>query len=96
MAAVAAVRIAHATLAANTADTVTMSGGAGGATAEIVHHGGAVTDPIFFRTDGVAAAKMTAENQMLLPGERLTISLGKTGVVSVISNGAAPYSVIML
>lgn len=96
MAANAGARIAHGTLTANTEDVVTLSAGLKGGPAEIVHHGGAVTDPIYFRTDGVAAAKAADENQVLVAGERLSIMLSDTGVLSLICNGTAGYSVLLL
>ena len=91
MAAVAGIRAAHATLVADTADTVTMSGGAR-KRAEIVNHG---TDAIYFRTDGTTAVGLADENEVVLGGERLTINLSNTGIVSVISAGTPTYSVIV-
>ena len=96
MAANAGTRIAHGTLTANSEDVVTLSAAVNGAQAEICHHGGSVTDPIFFRTDGVAAVKLADENQILLAGERLSIFMPKTGILSLISNGAAGYTVLLL
>jgi hypothetical protein len=90
MAAVAGVRSAHATLVAATADTVTLSGG-GGKGGEIVNHG---TDAIYFRTDGVTAVAAADENEVVLGGERLSIELPSTGIVSLISAGTPAYSVI--
>jgi hypothetical protein len=91
MAAVAGVRSAHATLVAATADTVTISGG-GGKGAEIVNHG---TDAIYFRTDGVAAVAAADENEVVIGGERLSIELPTSGIVSVISAGTPTYSVVV-
>ena len=91
MAAVAGIRSAHATLAASTADTVTLSGGSR-KSAEIVNHG---TDAIYFRTDGTAAVEAADENEVVLGSERLSIRLGDAGEVSVISGGTPTYSVIV-
>ena len=91
MAAVAGIRAAHATLAASTEDVVTLSGG-GSRKAEIVNHG---SDAIYFRTDGTAAVEEADENEVVLGGERLSINLSPTGVVSVISGGTPTYSVIV-
>lgn len=91
MAAVAGVRAAHATLVADTADTVTLSGGAK-KRAEIVNQG---TDAIYFRTDGTTAVGLADENEVVLGGERLSIFLPDSGAVSVISSGTPTYSVIV-
>ena len=91
MAAVAGIRSAHATLAADTEDVVTLSGGAGRA-AEIVNHG---TDAIYFRTDGTAAVSAADENEVVIGSERLSIYLPSSGAVSVISAGTPTYSVIV-
>lgn len=91
MAAVAGVRAAHATLAASTVDTVTLSGG-GGKRAELVNHG---TDVIYFRLDGTDPVAAADENEVLLGSERLAISLPSDGVVKVISGGTPTYSVIV-
>lgn len=91
MAAVAGIRAAHATLAAATVDTVTMSGGAK-KRAELVNQG---TDVIYFRTDGTDPVEAADENEVLLGGERLSISLPDSGEVRVISAGTPTYSVIV-
>jgi len=91
MAAVAGARAAHATLVADTADTVTMSEGPN-KRGEIVNQG---TDVIYFRTDGTTAVSAADENEVVLGGERLSISLPGSGVVSVISAGTPTYSVIV-
>lgn len=91
MAAVAGIRAAHATLTAATVDTVTMSGGAK-KRAELVNQG---TDAIYFRTDGTDPVTAADENEVLLGGERLSISLPESGEVRVISAGTPTYSVIV-
>ena len=93
MAAVAGVRAAHATLVADTADTVTMSGGPG-RRAEIVNHGDGA---IYFRVDGTTAVAAADENEVVLANERLAISLPSSGEISVIgASGTTPtYSVIV-
>lgn len=91
MAAVAGIRAAHATLAAATEDVVTLSGGVS-LPGEIVNHG---TDAIYFRTDGTAAVAAADENEVVLGGERLSIRLPQSGVVSVISAGTPTYSVLV-
>lgn len=95
MALVEAVRAAHAILTANAEDTVTLTGAVRGAQAEFIHHGGAITDPIYFRLDNVAPVIRADENQVLLPGERLSFYLGATGSLRLICNGAAGYSVFV-
>lgn len=92
MAAVAATRIATATLTAGTADAVTLSSKP--QTAEVVHHSN-VTNPIYVRA-GATAVAAAAENDVVLPGERLRVTLPFSGVLSVISAGAATYSVVGL
>lgn len=93
MAAVSGARSCHATLAADTADAVTLTGG-GGKRAEIVNHG---TGAIYFRSDGTTAVAAADENEVVLDNERLAISLPATGVLSVIgASGTTPtYSVIV-
>lgn len=91
MAAVAGNRSAHATLAAATEDVVTLSGGPR-KRAEIVNHG---TDAIYFRTDGTAAVAEADENEVVIGSERLAITLGDSGEVSLISAGTPTYSVIV-
>ena len=92
MAAVAGITAAHATLAAATADTVTMSGGVG-RKAELVNHG---TDAIYYRTDGVTAVSAADENGVVIGSERLSFWLGDSGALSVISAGTPTYSVIIV
>ena len=90
MAAVAGIRAATATLTADTADTVTLSG-ADRKPCEIVNHG---TDVIYFRTDGTAAVKEADENNVVLGGERLFIGImGDSPTVSLISAGTPTYTV---
>ena len=91
MAAVAGITSAHATLAADTEDVVTLSG-ASYLPGEIVNHG---TDAIYFRTDGVAAVGLADETEVVLGGERLSIRFPEDGIVSVISAGTPTYSVIV-
>tara|TARA_R110000868_G_scaffold172746_4_gene408741 strand:+ start:766 stop:1047 length:282 start_codon:yes stop_codon:yes gene_type:complete len=91
MAAVAGINSAHATLAAATADTVTLSGSSMLA-GEIVNHG---TDTIYFRLDGVTAVSGADENEVLLSQERLSIRFPQDGSISVISSGTPTYSVIV-
>lgn len=94
MAAVAGVRSAHATLAADTADTVTLSGGAR-KRAEIVNHGDGA---IYFRSDGTTAVAEADETEVVLANERLAIYLNDDGELSVIgASGVTPtYSVIVV
>lgn len=72
-----------------------MTGPANNTPAEIVHHGN-VTDPIYFRLDGGTAVSAADENQVLLPSERLFVRLSPSNAVSIISAGAATYSVILI
>ena len=91
MAAVSAARIATATLVAATADAVTLTSKP--QSAEVVHHGN-VTNPIYVRADGTTAVSAAAENEVVLPGERLRIGLPRTGILSIISAGTATYTIV--
>ena len=92
MAAVAGIRSAHATLSADTADTVTLSGGAR-KRAEVVAHDGIC----YFRKDGTTAVAAADETEVVLSGERLSINLPDSGAISIIgASGETPtYSVIV-
>jgi hypothetical protein len=94
MAAVAGIRSAHATLVANTEDVVTLSAGKG--LAELCHHGGSITDVIYYRLDNTAVVKAADETYVCLPGERVSVNLADTGILRLISNGAAGYSVQLI
>lgn len=72
-----------------------MSAGAGGAPAEIVHHGGAITAPLFFRLDNVAVVGAADETYVVCPGERVSVELASHGIVRLICSATAGYSVIM-
>lgn len=93
MAATGGIRATTATLVADTADTCTMSGGAG-KRAEIVNHG---TGAIYFRLDGTTPVAAADENEVVLENERLAISLPSSGIVNIIgASGTTPtYSVIV-
>jgi hypothetical protein len=91
MAAVAGITSAHATLVADTADTVTLSG-ASFRPGEIVNHG---TDAIYFRLDGTTAVGLADETEVVLGGERLSLRFPENGALSVVSAGTPVYSVIV-
>lgn len=90
MAAVGGIRQATATLVAATADTVTLTGGAG-RKCELTHHGDDTT-AAYFRTDGTAAVSAADENEVILAGERITFNLGDSGAFSIISAGTPTYT----
>ena len=92
MAAVAGVKAASATLAADTADTVTMS--AQGKRAEVINHG---TGTLWVRTDGTAAVALADENEPVLENERVSVPLGSSKQLSIIGgSGETPtYSVVI-
>lgn len=99
MASESGVLSATATLGAGTADTVTLTSGPG--LVEVTHHGN-VSNPIYARGDGTAAVAAADENQVILPGQSLVVkantiadgtSSGRKSTVSLISAGAATYTV---
>jgi hypothetical protein len=93
MAAVAGVRAATATLTADTADTVTLSGGSK-LSGEIVNHGDGT---VWYRTDGTTAVAEADECYPVLANERLSIRLPESGEVSIIGgSGETPtYTVLV-
>lgn len=94
MATVTGSRAVTATLTADTADTVTLSGGKG-KLAEIVNHG---SGAIYFRSDGTTAVAAADENEVVLANERLAYALPSNGELSIIgASGETPtYSVIVV
>lgn len=91
MAAVAGITSAHATLAADTEDIVTLSG-ASQRPGEIVNQG---TDAIYFRTDGITAVGLADETEVVLGGERLSLRFNEAGTINLISAGTPTYSVVV-
>lgn len=96
MAAHSEVKAKTATLAAATADSVTLSGQR--SFVEIVHHGDE-TDPIYFTVDSAVAAPTAAadDTEVILPGERLRVGPVRAGVstvVNLVSAGTPTYTVI--
>lgn len=84
---------ASATLTANTADTVNLGTGITGQNTSVAVSNRGTTDPIFFRLDGVAAVKDADENYCVMPGQSVIIAGAHVPKVSLISNGAMPYTV---
>jgi hypothetical protein len=94
----------HFTLTANTAKKVELTG-MRNRSLEIVHHGGTVTDPLFFTmapTEAAltAAVKFADETLVVVAGERFAVNAPRVGVVardtvwlSIICNGTAGVSV---
>jgi hypothetical protein len=83
------------TLGAAVVDTVTLTGSF--SAVEIVHHG-TVANPIYANIGATGTPTVAGDDEeVILPGERIRVpgyGTGGTTVVSMISAGAATYTVI--
>ena len=96
MASTGGVQANTSTLTAAAADTCTMTGQ--GTSFAITHHGD-VANPIYVRIDGSAAVAAADENFVILSGGTLVLPrvVGPNDlIISLISAGAATYTVMVL
>jgi hypothetical protein len=93
-----AVDIATKVLSANTKWDINLTG-AIGRFVELAHHGGAVTDVVYFQVAATEAgltsfAKADDEIPVLLPGERRRVGAPRNGFwIRLLSNGTAGVTV---
>ena len=84
----------HATLTANSTDTVTLGTASASVTprVEVLNRG---SDPIYFTTDGTTPAVAGDNTRVVLPGGGLVVDLspGAASTVKLIAVSAVPYSV---
>lgn len=91
-------RIATKVLAADTAWVINLTDSLG-TTADLCHHGGSVTDVVYFDVASteaglVAFSKADPEVLVLLPGERRRVQLPENGTwIRLLSNGTAGVTV---
>ncbi len=82
----------HATLAAATVDTVTVTSAV--SQVEVLNRD--PTNAIYFRLDAVAPVVAAADNYVVMPGQSRRVTAGALHTVALISVGAAAYSVTVL
>jgi hypothetical protein len=82
----------HATLVANTVDTVTLTVQEGGRQIEVLNRG---TDYLSVTTNGATPTLLGDDTKVVMPGQAITLGPVSTAtvVVKLISASATPYSV---